>query len=304
MTFGDKYIRRLARGLREYVDQELLRTPLSPLLCSGQQLDRVLHITASCLDILSSLNDKDILIWDAGKGSRMSSLLRGGKSKGDADVCGSHKLYHFPAGAAKWLVDTLRTMGKEYCAFVASDQIVCLSHQVKNELKSLLEVAASQNTDLIFFEGPPELSVMRLGIFVGPKRRPQKDSFLALARDRTLLKYFGGAHIFQCILLKKSLLEPLATTLHAIIQACSNGYELDHGIYDVSVVPRFVQPEWLKQEANLAAHKIYSRLCDLTAKVESVFPISVPIQVFNVNTPLVLKRLRKRILRGLQGKES
>jgi len=100
-AFGDKYIRRLVWGLREYVDRELLGAPLLPLLCSGQHLDRVLHITASCLDIFGSLNGKDILIWDAGKGSRMGSLLGGGKSKGDAYVCGNQKLYHFSAGAAR-----------------------------------------------------------------------------------------------------------------------------------------------------------------------------------------------------------
>ena len=295
LVFGDKCIRRLARQLRKYVDLGRLRARLSPLLCSGHELDKVLHITASCVNISGSLGGKDIFIWDSGKGSRMGALLKGGKSKGEVTVCGNHKLYHFVAGASKWLIDTLRETGKEYVAFTASDQIVCLSRPVKNELSSLLELASSQDADVIFFDGPPELSVVRLRSLFDQTRQPRKNSLTALARDRMLLKHFGGGHIFQSVLIKKDLVDPLAKALKVILQAARDGYELDYGVYDVVVMSRLMQPKWLKQEHHPAAHKIYSTLCDLRAKVKHVFPISVPIQVFNVNTPLVLKRLRMRI---------
>jgi len=256
------------------------------------------------MNIPGKLTGKDILIWDSGRGSRMGKLLKGGKSKGEVDMFGNYKLFHFAAGAAKWLVDTLRDIGKDYCAFVASDQIVCFSHVVKVELMSVLDVACAQDADLIFFDGPPELSIVRLHYFLDPKSRPCEDSKLALARDRTLLELFGGAHIFQCVLLKKNLLEPLATTLQAILQAIRDGYDLDFGVFDVTVMPQFVRPKWLKKEQHPAAIKIFSALCDLGVKVDRTFPVSVPIQVFNVNEPLVLKRLQKRIIRNSSSQRS
>jgi hypothetical protein len=301
--FGDRPIRRLAWKLRQHIDRERLSTSLSPLLCSSDQLCGVLHITASCLNVSDSISGKDVLIWDSGKGSRMGKLLKGGKSKGEVDVWEGHKLYHFPTAAAKWLVDTLSEMGRHYVALIASDQVVCLSNQVKEELRSFLEVACAQDADIIFFDGPPELSVMRLHFLLDQTRRPRKDCLAALARDRMLLKYFGGAHIFQCVLLKKDLVDLLAKALGVLLQAAKGGYDLDYGVYDVAVLPQLVRPCWLEQDSHPAAREIYSTLCDLRAKVKSVFPVSVPVRVFNVNTPLVLKRLRSRIPQGSQAEE-
>lgn len=302
-AFGDRLIRRLASKLWEYVDLERLRAPLSPLVCTSSQLGKVFQITAYRLNLCGTINGKDVLIWDSGKGSRMGSLVRGGKPKGDLEVWGGHKLYHYSAGAAKWLVDYLAEIGKEYIAFIATDQVVCLSDHIKQQLKSLLHVASTQDADIIFFDGPPVLSLVRLHSLLDPTRRPRKDSLTALARDRTLLKHFGGAHIFQCVLLKKDLVDPLAKALEALLRAAKDGYDLDYDVYDVAILPQLVRAYWLEQDQHPAASKIYSALCDLNAKVENVFPVSLPIQVFNVNTPLVLKWLRKRILRDSQAEE-
>jgi hypothetical protein len=214
-----------------------------------------------------------------------------------------HKLYHFPAAVAKWLVSTLSEMRRQYVAFIASDQVVSLSKQVKGELRSFLDVACAQDADMIFFDGPPELSLMRLRFLLDQTRRPRKDSLAALARDRMLLKHFGGAHILQCVLLKKDLVDLLAKALGVLLQAAKGGYDLDYGVYDVAVLPQLVRPCWLEQDSHPAAREIYFALCDLRAKVKSVFPVSVPIQVFNVNTPLVLKRLRGRIPQDSQAEE-
>jgi hypothetical protein len=225
----------------------------------------------------------------------MGALLASGKSKGDINVCGKYQLYHYAAGAAIWLVDTVKKMDKEYFAFVASDQIVCLSHKDKEQLRSILEVACLQDQDMIFFDGPPELSTIRLRSFLSPAVRPQRNSPLSLARDREILKQFGGAHIFQCVLLKKSLLEQLGRLLEAIIKAGSNGYDLDYGVYDVAVMPQLVRPNWLKKQKHSEALNIYEALCDLANKARCIFPISMPIKVFNVNTPNILEQLQKML---------
>jgi len=225
----------------------------------------------------------------------MGALLASGKSKGCIHVCGTHQLYHYAAGAAMWLVDTVKKMDKEYFAFVACDQIVCLSHKNKRQLRNILEVACLQNADLIFFDGPPELSAIRLRSFLSKGIQLQKNLPHMLARDREMLRQFGGAHIFQCVLLKKSLLGPLAQVLEAITKATSNGYDLDYGVYDVAVMPQLVRPNWLKKQKRSDALDIYAALCELADKARRIFPISMPIKVFNVNTPNILEQLRKRI---------
>ena len=111
-------------------------------------------------------------------------------------------------------MDVLKNMGKEYVAFIASDQIVCFPKLVKQELRSFLDVACAQDDDMIFFDSPPALSLVQLRYFFDSTRSPRKDSLIALARERTLLKHFGGAHIFQCVLLKKYLMVPLSKALN------------------------------------------------------------------------------------------
>jgi hypothetical protein len=295
MMFGQGLIAPYIGKLQEYVDRAQLNTSLCPLVCTNNQLSRILQIKASCPHILRSTNGKDIFVWDSGIGSRMGALLASGKSKGDVHVCGKYQLYHFAAGAAIWLIDTVKKMDKEYFAFVASDQVVCLSHKDKEQLRSILEVACLQNQDMIFFDGPPELSAVRLRSFLSPVVRPQRNSPLSLARDRAMLKQFGGAHIFQCVLLKKSLLEQLGRALEAILKAGSNGYDLDYGVYDVAIMPQLVRPNLLKKQKHSDTLNIYETLCDLANKARCFFPISMPIKVFNVNTPNILKQLQKRI---------
>ena len=283
---------------------ERIRAPLSPLTCPGDQLYRVLHITSSCPDISGVLSGKDILVWDAGRGSRMGSLVKDGKSKGNLYVRGSHRLFHFSAGAAIWLVDTLKKMHREYVGFIACDQVVSLSDQMKQELTSSLEVASEQGADVIFFDGPPALSLMRLRYFLDRARQPRKDSLASLNRERTLLKNHGGGHVLQCVLLKRKLVTPLTNVLKVILQAVRDGFDLDYGVTDVAILPQLVQPRWLARQDHPAARKIYSALCDWRDNVKNIFPVSVPIEVLNCNTPLVLKRLQKRISQDSQAQRS
>jgi hypothetical protein len=295
MMFGRGLIAPYVWKLREYSNRAQLNASLRPMVCTRGQFSRILQIKASCSDILGSTNSKDIFVWDAGPGSRMGNLLGNNKSKGDICVHNGHMLYHYAAAAAIWLIDSVKNMGKDYFAFVASDQVVCLSDMEKRQLKSILEVACLQDADVIFFDGPPELSVLRLRSFLSPVVPPQRNSPFSLARDREMLKQFGGAHIFQCVLLKKSLLTQLGCALEAVLKACFNGYNLDYGVYDVAVMPRLVSPKWLKKQSHSEALNVYETLCDLANKTQHIFPVSMPIKVFNVNTPNIFEQLQKRI---------
>jgi len=291
-AFGDTIIRRLVLDLRKYVDQNRFRTLLTPLRCSGNSSDGILQIKVSSLNFSSTFTNENVLIWDSGKGSRMGSLLQNGKSKGDLYLLGSNKLCHFAAGAAKWLV---KAVDEKYFAFIASDQVVCLSEQDEKQLRSNLELAIGQDADMIFFDSPPALSLVRLRFFLDSKKQPRKNSLVVLARDRTLLKYYGGAHVFQCVLLKKHLLTSLSMVLEVILKAVHNGYNLDYGVFDIAVLPRLVRPRWLEKVSHPAAQEIYYALCNLSAQMKRVVPVSMPIQVYNVNTSIVLDRLRQRI---------
>ena len=294
LEFGDEYAKILVKRAGEGQDERLFKK-LSPMLCSSELLEGVLQITPSCTDIVNPVKDKEILIWDSGKGSRMGYLLRGVKSKGDIEVWKGHKLFEFSASAAKWLVDELQLMGRNYVALAASDQIVFLHDEDKRELRSSLEAACAQDADVVFFAGPPALDISRLWPLLSRSKRPRKDSQIALARDRALLKYYGGSHVFQCVLLKRSTMSLLAKVLEIIQETAVAGYDMDFGAFDVAVLPKFVQPCWLKKEQYPQAHKLYSALCDFALKAANVFALSVPIEVFNVNTPVVMECMQNRI---------
>jgi hypothetical protein len=294
LEFGDEHAKILAKLAGGCPDERLFKK-LSPILCSGEQLKGVLQITPLCTNIVSSAKDKEILIWDSGKGSRMGYLLRGVKSKGDIEVWKGHKLYEFSASAAKWLVNELKVMGRSYVALAAADQIVFLHDEDKRELRSSLEAACAQDADIVFFAGPPALDISRLWPLLSQSNRPQRDSQIALARDRAILKYYGGTYVFQCVLLKRSTIDLLTKVLEIIQEAAIAGYEMDFGVFDVAVLPKFVRPCWLKKERYPQAHELYSALCDFALKAANAFALSVPIEVFNVNTPVVLECLQKRM---------
>jgi hypothetical protein len=206
-----------------------------------------------------------------------------------------HDLARFAAGAAGWMVRALRAAGGEYVAFVAADQVVCLSEETAAELRTILQVAFRLNADMIFFDGPPALSPLRLSSLIDASRRPSRNSAIALARDRTLLKHYGGAHVFQCVLIRKPLLPLLAGILEALLDASASGYDADYGIMDVALLPCLFDPVWLKRDGHPAALEINSRFRTWRAAIRRMFPISVPIEVFNVNTPVVLHALQCRV---------
>ncbi len=295
LACGDPVVRSLAARLGQYVDPAAAEAPLSPLVCRSAQLGSALHITASSSRLLEHLDGKDVLIWDSGKGSRMGSLLQAEQPKGDILVTGSHKLHHFAAAAAQWPVNVLREANQDYVAFVASDQVVCLSESHKRELEALLNAAVSQDADVIFFDGPPALSLVRLRFMVSSAQPPHRNGVMALARDRLLLKNYGGAHIFQCVLLKRSLLPALASVLEAILEAARSGFDLDYGINEVAILPRLIRPNWLKRDRHAAARRIYAALSNLSAQTRRVRAVSMPLHVINVNMPYVLNHLKTRI---------
>jgi hypothetical protein len=258
------------------------------------ELGGVAHVTADSMTLCEQLDGKDVIVWDAGKGSRMGRLLQPGQAKGEVEVAGGHRLHEFAAGAAQWMVSTLRALDRHYVAFVASDQILCLSEPDKRELATLLD-AASQDVDVIFFDGPPELSLLRLRFLLDSNRPPRRDGAMALARDRQMLKNYGGAHVLQCVLLKKNHAFALATTLEAILEAARSGYDVDLGVGDIAVLPRLIGANWLKKQRNPVFVAIQAAIRGLCAQVRHVRSVSMPLQVFNVNTPGVLSHLRERI---------
>jgi hypothetical protein len=237
----------------------------------------------------------DVLVWDAGKGLRMASLLPVGSPKGDIIVAKGHRLYHFAAGAARWITHVLREMNRDYVAFVAADQIVCLFDSDRQELRTLLDAVSSQDADMIFFDGPPALSLVRLRFLLDPAQPPRRDSLMALARDRLLLKEHGGAHAFQCVLLKRSLMPALVNALEAILEAARNGYDVDYGVNDVAILSKLIRPDWLRKERHPGAQRIYAALHRLRTQTRRLRSISLPLQVFNVNLPAILEHLKMRI---------
>ena len=295
LRFGSRVIQHLAIALRQYVDRGRFCARLTPITDSARRSCDAFHITAATLDICNQINGKHVLVWDAGKGSRMGHLVSD-KPKGDVELVPEQSLRQFAAAAARRMVNTLSGYGGDYTALVASDQVVCLNKRTINQLEAILAAAAAQKADLIFFDGPPALSIRRLHPLLNGSRCHRKNSALALARDRVMLKHHGGAHVFQCVLVRAPLRRPLARVLESLVRAADQGYELDFGVMDVAVVPRFVAPAWLRRENHPAAAECYSALMAWRAAVDRVFPVSVPLEAYNVNTPTMLRRLRRRII--------
>ena len=79
----------------------------------------------------------------------------------------------------------------DYVAFVASDQVLCLSEPARRELAALLDAAAAQDSDVIFFDGPPALSLCRLRFFLSSAQLPRKDGVMALASEEGTLDGLG-----------------------------------------------------------------------------------------------------------------
>ena len=293
--FGSPVIQLLVGELNAYIKKEELQSRLSPFFLLGGRFDSVLQIKLSASNLVIASANKDVLVWDSGRATRMGRLMMGGKSKGDLELWGKYKLYQLSASPAKWLVNTLRNMGKEYIAFVASDQVVCLKEQVKQKLKAFLRVACKQNADMIFFDAPPALSIVRLYHLVSRAKRPRNNSAMAVARDRTLLKHYGGAHVFQCVLFKKHLCGQLARVLQSILNAANKGYYLDWGIADVAILPHLIWPKWIERDRHPAALAVGKALRSMHTEVKQIFPIALPVEVYNVNSRYVLERLRKKM---------
>ena len=238
LAFGDPLVRSLAATLEQHVDRSLLNAPLTPEICRGLELDGVLHLTAGSMKLQDQLKNKDVIVWDAGRGSRMGRLLQPGQAKGEIKVAGDHKLYEFAAGAAQWLVSALRALNRDYVAFVAADQILCLSESDGRGLATLLDTASLHETDVIFFDGPPALSLLLLRFLLDSNRPPRRNGTMALTRDRQMLKNYGGAHVFQCVLLRSNLAAQLLTALEAVLNATRKGCDVDLGVGDIAVLPR------------------------------------------------------------------
>jgi len=295
LAFGEPPVQWLAAMLDRYVDHARIQTPLAPLVCRGDQLGSVLHITLDSTKLSRQLDGKDLLLWDGGYGRRLGRLLETGQTKGQVDLTGGDKLYQFAAGAAQWLVGRLRTLHRDYVAFVAADQVLCLSDADVRELETHLEAASSQEPDVIFFDGPPALSLLRLRFLLDTRRPPRRDGTMALARDRQMLRNYGGAHVFQCVLLKKGHARALVDALDAVLEAARSGYDMDLGVGDIAVLPTLIGAKWLKRQQGPAVCAVQAAIDRLCARGRSIRSVSMPLQVFNVNTPSVLTHLSERI---------
>ena len=292
---GDPAVRALAEQLKKYIAQEFLRRPLSPQVCGRDDLKATFHIVGDSKGLLSQADGKSVLVWDAGQGSRMGGLLQPGHTKGSLPLGAGRKLLHFSAGAAQWCLSASCGLRSDYFAFVAADQVVCLDAGDEQELADLLHAAALEAPDIIFFDVPPVVSLTRLRFLISAANRPQRNGLMALARDRLLLKEYGGAHVFQCALLKRTLMPALAATLEAILDAARVGCDVDYGVHDIAVIPMLLHPRWLRRDRRTVARRVYEALMGLRSLVRRVRPISMPLEVFNVNTPRVLEHLRARI---------
>ena len=93
---------------------------------------------------------------------------------------------------------------------------------------------------------------------------------------------------------KRNHLKTLVNALQ-LLQNHGDEYKYDLGVFDISVFSRLVPPRWLKKEHHPAAVKIFTALNELNHNVKNIFPISVPMETYNINTSHVLKRLKKRI---------
>jgi hypothetical protein len=290
--------------LDRYADHAQLQAPLAPLVCHGGELDSVLHVTLDSTKLSQQLDGRGSLVWDAGYGRRLGRLLKTGQAKGEVELAGGNRLYQFAAGAAQWLVGTLRALNRRYVAFVAADQVLCLSDADASELEAHLDAASSQGADIIFFDGPPALSVLRLRFLLDSSRPPRRDGTMALARDRQMLRNYGGAHVFQCVLLKEERAHFLADALEAVLEAARSGCDADLGVGDIAVLPRLTGDSWLRKQRDPASRAMQAAIGRLCAQVQRVRSVWMPLQVFNVNTPGVLAHLRERMRcdkdRGLQ----
>ncbi len=158
-----------------------------------------------------------------------------------------------------------------------------------------MDAVAAQDSDVIFFDGPPALSLCRLRFFLSSAQPPRRNGVMALARDRLLLKKYGGAHIFQCVLFKRHLMPALAAALETILELARTGHDVDYGVNDIAVLPRLIRPNWLKKERTPGARQLHAVLCELRNRTQHVRSVSMPLQAFNVNIPSVLRHLKTRI---------
>jgi len=294
--FGNELIQCLVRDLQEYIDPVRFSTRLEPLMSAGDPPTGELHITAQTEGISGQMDQMpQVLIWDAGHGSRMGSLLEGGKSKGNLEVFPGRKLYHYSAGIAKWLVGTLREIGKDYVAFISADQVVYLSPGLQAEVRTILYEASRQDADMIFFDAPGALSLTRLRYFIGPATNTK--GWISLVRDMRLLELFGGAHILQCVLLRRDRILQLATALDIILKVQRMGSNIDVGVYDIAVLPRLAYPRLVVPSTSIALKPVYSALTQLASEIGRIFPICGSIGAsYNVNSPAVLAGLKRRIM--------
>ena len=237
----------------------------------------------------------EVLVWDAGYGSRLGRLLETGQTKGEVELADGYRLHQFAAGASRWLVRAMRARNRRYVAFTAADQVLCLKDADARELETHLDAASSQGADMIFFDGPPALSLLRLRFLLDTGRPPRRDGTMALARDRQMLRNYGGAHVFQCVLLKEGHAHFLADALEAVLDAARSGCDADLGVGDVAVLPRLVGTRWLKKQRVPAFRALEAAVSRLCARVQRVRSVWMPLEVYNVNTPGVLSHLRKRI---------
>ncbi len=231
----------------------------------GAQVDRVLHVADPGARLREQLGGKDVIVWDTGLGLRMAPLLRPGQAKGHVEVVGAQRLYQFAAGAAAWIVNTLRSLGRDYVAFIAADQVLHLSKDDRAELAALLEAAS--DADAIFLDGPPSLSLPRLRFLLDSDGPAKRGGAMALARDRQMLKHHGGAHVLQCVLFKSPYATALAGVLEAIGEAAQAGCHLDLGIGNVAVLPRLIGMSWLKRGREPALRAVQAALGELCGRL-------------------------------------
>ena len=293
--FGDELVKSLAARLDQCPHHAEHETQLVPLVCRGRKLEGVLHITAASTKLCDQLDGKAVFVWDAGHGTRMEGALKSGQTKGEAQVMDGLRLFECAAGAAQWLVSALRDMNRDYIALVAADQVLCLSESDERELVTLLEAASSPEADVIFFDGPPALSLLRLRFLLDSSRPPRPDSAMALARDRQMLRNYGGGHVLQCVLLKKNHVPALADALDTVLEAARQGCDVDLGVVDIAVLPRLIGYSWLKKQRPPAFRAIHAAIGRLCLRMRRVRSVSMALQVFNVNTPGVLGHLGERI---------
>lgn len=290
LAFADPIGKDLARRIVErqpaLLDAECGFLQGSPLVASSRQLAQTAHLTA--YDPLGALEDTSIVVMDRGLGSRMH--LRDGQSKGSVEVLPGAPLFHYSAGAMAWCLEVLSN--SDWIACSSSDQVVFLPEADRNALRTCLEVASGR-ADIVFFDGPPALSLTRLAPLLNTGMPPQHSSPAAVSRTWTLLTEYGGAHAYQAVFFRRQLLPVFIEVQKLLHDAARTGRRPGLTPYNLLVWPQYLGLAWMLNSADDLVWKVGAKLEVFHQQARGILPIHRPLQVLNCNTVDCLQGLRE-----------